>query len=469
MNDLFPIIRTEWLLLTRGQTLRWLLGLLAGAGLYAIFYGQTEVRRQRETVASISRDEQARTDTLRSALTLDTTLAGNMKKWQQARDPYRTDIEGYRFAIHPPGPLTAFSLGQRDLFPTYQGITAGSLLRQLDPTELANPQKLLIGNFDLAFVLIYLLPLFIIALTYNVLSAEAEAGTLPLLRSQPVGLGRVLAGKLLVRMGLVVGAVVGLIGLAALLTGVTDAGLLGQWLAVSVAYTLFWFGVVGLVIAFQESSAVNAVVLLGAWLVLVLVTPALVQQGLALSQPAPDYQGLQSQIREVFTKRPPKAENVQTYYGHHPELAGSDTMNADRYLMMSFYARNEVLDRQFAPQVAELEEQSRRYAALVGSLSGLMPAVNAQELFNRLAGTDEASRQAYLTQVGTFHERWKAFIIPRKFRGQPMTGADYDQLPAFTFTSTPPMPIGAGIGWLLLGALVLGGLSLLRFNRQSLP
>ncbi|GAB3221307.1 DUF3526 domain-containing protein [Spirosoma arcticum] len=469
MNELSILIRTEWLLLTRGQTLRWLLGLLAGAGLYAIFYGQTEVRRQRETMASISRDEQARAGTLRSALTLDTTLAGNAKKWELARDPYRADMEGYRFAIHPPGPITAFSLGQRDLFPTYQGVTAGSLLRQLDPTELANPQKLLIGNFDLAFVLIYLLPLFIIALSYNLLSAETEAGTLPLLRSQPVGLGRVLAAKLLLRLGLVLGAVVLLIGLATLLTGATDAELLAQWLAVSVAYTLFWFGVVGLVITFQGSSAVNAMVLLGAWLVLVLVTPALVQQVLALTQPAPDYQGLQSQIREVFTKRPPKAENVQKYYQHHPELAGSDTMNADRYLMMSFYARNEVLDRQFTPRMVQLDEQGRRYATLVESLTGLMPAVNAQELFNRLAGTDEASRQDYLTQVSAFHERWKAFIIPRKFRGQPMTEADYAQLPRFTFVPIAPPGIGAGIGWLLLGAGLLGGLGIFRFNRQPLP
>lgn len=420
-------------------------------------------------MASISRDEQARVDTLRAALTLDTTLAGNAKKWQLARDPYRADIEGYRFAIHPPGPLTAFSLGQRDLFPTYQGVTAGSLLRQLDPTELTNPQKLLIGNFDLAFVLIYLLPLFIIALGYNLLSAEAEAGTLSLLRSQPVGLGWVLAGKLMLRLGLVLGAVVLLIGLAALLTGADDMGLLAQWLAVSMAYILFWFGVVGLVIAFQGSSAVNAVALLGAWLVLVVVTPALVQQVLALTRPAPDYQGLQSQIREVFTKRPPKAENVQKYYQHHPDLAGSDTLDADRYLLMSFYARNEVLDRQFAPQMAQLDEQGRRYAALVSSLSGLMPAVNAQALFNRLAGTDETSRQNYLAQVGTFHERWKAFIILRKFRGQPMTLADYGQLPNFTFTPTAPTGIGAGIGWLLLGAVVLGGLGLFRFNRQSLP
>lgn len=224
MNPFRTVFRLEWLTLTRSHLIYWLAGLLLVTGLYAIFYGQTEVRRQQQTIAVLHRDEQARLDTLRRHLALDTTWAGNAQKWKDARDPYFVDVEGYRYAIAYPGPLTAFSLGQRDLYPTYQEVMGRALQRQLNPTELANPQKLLVGSFDLAFVLVYLLPLLLIVLGYNLLSAESEGGTLALLQTQAVSLRRVLGLKLLIRFGLVSAGIVALVGLAGLLNGVKDIG-----------------------------------------------------------------------------------------------------------------------------------------------------------------------------------------------------------------------------------------------------
>ena len=66
--------------------------------------------------------------------------------------------------------------------------------------ELENPQRLLSGRLDLAFVLIYLYPLLILAISYNLLSAEQEQGTLALLLSQPVSLRTVILAKVAVRV-----------------------------------------------------------------------------------------------------------------------------------------------------------------------------------------------------------------------------------------------------------------------------
>ncbi|MEJ7658781.1 MAG: hypothetical protein WKG07_03710 [Hymenobacter sp.] len=65
--------------------------------------------------------------------------------------------------------------------------------------------KLLVGNFDLAFVLVYLLPLFVIALGYGLLAGEQESGVLPLLRVQAASVRRLLLGKLLFGFLLVAG------------------------------------------------------------------------------------------------------------------------------------------------------------------------------------------------------------------------------------------------------------------------
>jgi ABC-2 type transport system permease protein len=51
---------------------------------------------------------------------------------------------------------------------------------------------------------VFLFPLRILALSYNLLSAEREQGTLALVLSQPVRLSTVVLGKLVARFGLVV-------------------------------------------------------------------------------------------------------------------------------------------------------------------------------------------------------------------------------------------------------------------------
>ena len=63
------------------------------------------------------------------------------------------------------------------------------------------PSHLLTGSFDLAFVIVYLYPLMLLALSYNILSGEQEQGTLALTAASSARLTTVLAGKLMVRAG----------------------------------------------------------------------------------------------------------------------------------------------------------------------------------------------------------------------------------------------------------------------------
>lgn len=291
------ILKNEWRLLTRGRALKILAGLALLSGLYALIYGQTFVSRQRATIAELKLDERTRLDSLESWARLDTSVAGNRtadrkQKWATATSAYEVNVpEGYRFAVHEPSALTPLSLGMRDLFPYYQDVWGRAIYRQVFQQEIVNPQKLSVGHFDWAFVVIFLLPLLLIALSYNLLSAENELGTYSLLRSQPVTLRQIVLAKLTLRLLLVLGFLVGITVLAVPVLGIdlaknseaSPGGLLAKFLLVSVAYGLFWGAVVFAVVSFQKSSAVNALTLLGCWLVLVLALPTLLQQILTIS------------------------------------------------------------------------------------------------------------------------------------------------------------------------------------------
>jgi len=77
------------------------------------------------------------------------------------------------------------SLGQRDLQPFNLKVRLLALQGQLYDSDVTNPLLAAFGSFDLAFVIVFIVPLFVIALTHNVWSAERELGTWSLIQSQP--------------------------------------------------------------------------------------------------------------------------------------------------------------------------------------------------------------------------------------------------------------------------------------------
>ncbi|RCR65556.1 DUF3526 domain-containing protein [Larkinella punicea] len=469
MTVFWLILKNDWLRLRRGRALAALLGIVLLSGLYAFLYGQTFVSRQQATIAEVKQDERTRLDSLAAWARLDTSIAGNKPKWATATNAYEVNVpEGYRFAVHEPSALAPLSLGMRDLFPYYQDVGGRAIYRQLFQQEIANPQKLSVGHFDWAFVVIFLLPLLLITLSYNLLSTETELGTYSLLRSQPVTLRQIVLAKVALRLLLVMAFLVGLTLLAVPVLGINlaqDGGLLVKFLLVSVAYLLFWGGVIFAVVSFQKPSAFNALVLLGCWLVLVVALPTLLQQVLTMSQPI-DRTTFENLVRDQYSQEQPDSVVLKPYYARHPDYYFPNVSAKGVFDIRPYYARNEQLDRTLAPLVEQYETAVAAREATVSGWHWLLPAINALELFNGLAGTSATAHRDYIRQIRDFHTRWNAFFLPKVFKNERLTPADYDQFPAWQFQSTAPgFAIGSGLLKLLLGTLLLFGLGWWRLNR----
>ncbi|WP_080054231.1 DUF3526 domain-containing protein [Spirosoma aerolatum] len=474
MNTFLLILKNDWLRLSRGRALKLLAGLTLVAGLYALLYGRTFVGRQKATIAQLTLDEQTRLDSLATWARLDTSLAANrtpdrLEKWTKARSAYEVNVpEGYHFVPHVPSSLAPLSLGMRDLFPYYYYLWGAAFYRQVFTQELANPQKLSVGHFDWAFVVVFLLPLLLIALSYNLLSAENELGTYTLLRSQPVTLRQIVFAKVAFRLLLILGFLVIVSVLAVPILGINlaESGwLLAKFLLVSVVYSLFWGGVIVAVVSFQKTSAFNALVLLGCWLVLVVALPTMLQQVLTISQPI-DRTTLENLVRDQYSQHSPDSVVLKPYYARHPAYYfPSDTAKRDPELR-PYYARNEAVDLTLGPLVEQHEAAVAAREATVQQWSWFLPAVNTLDLFNELAGTSAAAHRDYLRQIRDFHSRWNAFFLPKVFKNELLTPADYDRLPAWQFQSTAPgFAIWGGLLKLLLGTLLLVGLGWWKLNK----
>lgn len=443
------LFAAEWRHFRAAKGLVLLCGLLLATGLYGIYYGTTEIARQRQQLAALPE------------------LTRRNVEEMQVKFPGPADAGdiGYyhsTFAVHPPDPWAALSLGLRDVNPSYVKLRLLGLQNQLYATDNTNPLKLLSGNFDLAFVLVYLLPLLIIALSFNLLSSEREEGILPLLLAQPIRPATVIGAKLVFRMAVVLGLVWLLSVVGTGWAGVPLDGRVLSWLALSTLYCLFWFGVVLVVTALQRTSAVNAVALLGTWLVLVVLVPSLLSLGVAAARPLP--QGIELTIKQREEIHGgwdrPKAETMNRFFALYPQFRDTATIR-ERFVWRWYYAFQHLGDLAVAPQAAAYATGLQERHNLAESLNLLSPAINAQTSLNALAGSDLPTHLAFQRSATRYHDSLRAFYYPFLFRKVAFTHADYGQEPRHSFTSQPELDTAQrGLLKLLLSVAVVYGLGL---------
>lgn len=447
----------EWRHFRAARGLVLLCGLLLATGLYGIYYGTTEVARQHTQLAALPEL------TRRNVAELQVKFPG----------PADAGDIGYyhsTFAVHHPDPWAALSLGLRDVNPSYVKLRLLGLHNQLYATDNANPMKLLSGNFDLAFVLVYLLPLLIIALGFNLLSAEREEGILTLLLAQPVRPATVVAAKLVFRLALVLG-LTGLLSVVGMLwASVPLDGRVTTWLALTTLYCLFWFGVVLVVTAWQRPSAVNAVALLGVWLVLVVLVPSLLNLAVAAARPVP--QGLELTIKQREEIHAgwdqPKTETMNRFFALYPQWRDTATIR-ERFVWRWYYAFQHLGDQAVAPQAAAYARGLQARYDLVEQLNLLSPAINAQSSFNALAGSDLPTHLAFQRSATHYHDALRAFYYPFLFRQVEFTHADYAREPTHSFTSTPELTTAQhGLLKLLLSVAAMCGLGLLLLHLRPI-
>ena len=205
---LLKIVKNEWRNITADRTLWWVILILVVAIGYGVYNGTSWVHFLEGSIEEALQDEHDRLATAQH------TVANGLEPERESRSPYSARYigrrMGLRYAYLPPAPLASLSVGQSDLYPSYFKVNTQSTQRQKRHSELENPNHLLTSRFDLAFVIVYLFPLLILALSYNLISSEREQGTLAMVLSQPVTLRKFVVSKIGFRALIVSVLVIGL-------------------------------------------------------------------------------------------------------------------------------------------------------------------------------------------------------------------------------------------------------------------
>ncbi len=445
--------KRELRLLTRNGWFVALTVLLLILVTYAVHNGNAHYEQRQSELTEIGLQRQAEREG--SKKVADQLANGESPDNYFDVSPIRVSISTGALATMDPDPHSVLAIGQSDLYAQQFKVSSREDLALLSFTELSNPVQLLLGNFDLAFVVIYLLPLLVIAFSYNLFSAEKESGSLHLLAANPINLKVWLLQKTLIRF-IIVSAIFMLALIAGcLIYGVPlDAGTFKMLLS-ALAYMAFWFSLTYLLGSLGKSSEKNAVYGIGLWIVLVLIIPSAVSQTANSIYPTPSRAILINEVRMLKKEISEKQNEVlDQYLRNHPELVADDE-NASMF-WKNYFASQEMMENSLEPLISDFEGKLQKQQDWVGQLRFLSPAIVVMDIYNEAGSTSTRHYASFKDQVIDFHITWREHFLPFVFENKMLSTDDLDKLPEFTLDpEAVEARINPNLAYLIILALLL--------------
>ena len=345
--------------------------------------------------------------------------------------------------IHSLSPLGGLSVGQSDLNPTVKQLTIKTFEAQRFDTDLVNPSSLHAGNLDLAFVILFLFPLLVIVLTFNLIAEETESGTWKLVAVQAKSTFGFVFSKLLVRMCLLYLLLFLLLLVAKLALQIPLNEHFLTVILLSSLYLLFWFILSFFVICFKQSSGYNALILLSAWLVLLLLLPAGVNAYITGKYPVPEAMSTAIAQRDGYHVKwdTDKRETIEKFYQHYPQFE-SFGYPTEGFNWLWYYAMQQMGDDDSSAQQEALDKKINLREKTSALIAQWIPNLHLQLTLNQLAGTSMRQHMDYLNEAEAYHERLRLFFYPKVFEELHADTIDWSKIkPIFHKTAVSTSPL----------------------------
>jgi ABC-2 type transport system permease protein len=381
----------------------------------ALALGHAEITRQAETI------ERARAQ---DRVELQEVLGG-------ATDYGGAAYAAFSLTWDPPSDAAFLAIGQRDVSPWMLRIRALALEGQIHESDNFNPELSLAGRFDFAFVIAFLLPLFLIVLLYDVHAAERDSGRVAMLTATVGAPRRLWLPRILV---LTTGAALACL-LPLWLLGLAfgaESGSLLQASGVVLGQLVLWGGLASLVAFGPWTATVSAALLTGCWLVVALLVP--LSGKILIDRTVPGVDGAQISLLQRETVNAawdlPRSATLDRFYETHPQWAHSPPLTRPFHWKW-YFAFQQVGDETAAPLSQEyrsaIEERDRR----AGRVAWLSPPVAVMRAMQSVAGTDVRSTLEYDRRIREYHARIRHFFYPVLFEDVPFSPEKLNQFPRF--------------------------------------
>ena len=338
-------------------------------------------------------------------------------------------------AVLPPSALGDFAIGHADLHPASASISPWRNLSSVfGRYQFDNPTTLASSRFDVALVIVLLMPVLMIAVSFDVLAADRSRGSLSMMMSFPIRLTRLAWTRLLFRNGVLWATAAAVM---VLLLFINDAGgdryaRFGLWLAVCLVYAAFWTTIIALCIASFRTATNAAAALVAVWMLITLASPAAVATMSEAAYPTPSRLAYLSEIRSAQADTNRELADVTAgFLLDHPELTVGD-QTLPSYLRAA-YLSNEAARVNTRP-ISEAYEAARAgRAQTLEWAQYLSPSIIAQRLLNIAAGADLERQHNFQTQAREALYRLSATVGPAIVSRNRLSTDEFDTLAPFRF------------------------------------
>ncbi len=378
--------------------------LLLGCTIIALRGGLKELELRKDRIAAIEADRSKEHEMVLTWFA-EGRKGPEDKDWVDIRDPLWCSSYARLKAYLAPSPMLAIAPGRSADSPWFADLEYYSNAYSTElRTEIADPEHRQLGTFDFVFVLVYLMPLFLLALVFDLGGAERDRGALVLIRLHSTDLRSWLARRFVPPV-----LAVWLVTILPMLAAGAQAGAFAEQprallviALLATAYLLFWAAVLGLAAWMSRGSNDQALRGAIAYTAICLVIPGALQWGAKLQHPpslmvdyiTADRVGAQA-VYEL------DADTIQRrFYAARPDLRstpyGRDTVpNENIDWMMSSALVSQMMDS----VVQELVQAERARLRSVERASWWVPSMAIPLLMERTAGTSAVHHLAFRMQV----------------------------------------------------------------------
>lgn len=398
------------------------------ATIYSLDNGRRYYDKQLATIAELKLKNQQALKTAIDSYGADTTTAEGQKSYYAAAEASHAVFNSRLNVFWEPSALSVLSIGNRDLYPYYQEILPISLYMRLFKNEISNPVTLLSGNVDFSYIIIFLIPLFLIALTFNLVAFDNETGVAPLIRMD--------ASNLYVHYGwrfgfymLIAALLLAVLFVSAVLflpKGFSADKLILLYL-VSLLYLGFWLVLSYLVNMAGWSAVKNISLLLSFWLFFTVLLPSIANQYTIYKYPVETGKLTQNIRRVQLTGGEPLMKQILArfykYYPEYKQLSDPDDIMFTR----AYLAQGEFNDLHGDSLFNNLASRMQQKSNLLSTVASLDPAMFMQQLFCRQASTDLPNYLTYLNYVRRYNNQVKRFYFKHIFGNNRILREEYQK------------------------------------------
>ena len=331
-----------------------------------------------------------------------------------------------------PSPSMVFSIGQSEQYGFYKRITFNSSPYDNDLSEeIANPERLQIGTFDFSFALLFLLPLVLVILLFNIKSNEIEQGFMSLIEVQVLSKNSWIVARvgfysflaLLISYGLILYGSLLMASLQPIKTAMVPMMLYTFF------YILFWSALF-LFIIIKNKNLLSIILKMSfSFILFVFVTPGIVHQLLSINYPVnlmTDLIDVRDQRQELYGK-PHDAINSQLKI-IYPQIENGSIMNDSLKVKSALSQSIPALVNSIKKNnIGIVEKEIRSKIDFVNKFNIINPIVFFQNKINALSKSHYDNYQAYRNEIQFLIDKQINVLIEDIWSGRKVDESRYTE------------------------------------------